>query len=119
MKYGDLNRLLIQRVPELSGGYWELRKLHEGSEPGPHVVYGDLLTPLIRNMILGGAAKSQLAVLFAFLEELAISTPDVREVLGASVLERLVLDTETREMSLRQMGPKTAELARRIIDAWL
>lgn len=50
MGYADLNSELLTRFPELFGGYTELKAMWDGDEPGPHVLYGDVLVPHLRRV---------------------------------------------------------------------
>jgi hypothetical protein len=120
VKYGDLNALLVRRLPELSDQYWELKRLWEGDEPGPHVIYGDLLAPYVVELLEGGGEPERLERAFALIEELASAAlGEIRDVAGASVLEAVVQNPSARERAWRFMGPATELMARRIAKAWL
>lgn len=95
--------------------YLELKRLWGGEEPGPHVVYGDVLVPFIRATLAPSAPDSQLAVVMEFLEELsAIADADILDVIVTSVLEPL-LDEEDRSLLEDSMGPRTRTLWMQLI----
>lgn len=120
MTYAELNGLLVRRLPELSDKYWELRKLWEGDEPGPHVVYGDLLAPYVVELLETGRDPAALQRAFALIEELASDgRGEIRDVAGASVLEAVIQRSSTRERAWALMGPATQLMARTIAKAWL
>jgi hypothetical protein len=120
VKYTDLNGLLVRRLPELSDKYWELRKLWEGDEPGPHVVYGDLLAPYVVELLETSGDAGALERAFALMEELATAAlGEIRDVVGASVLEAVIQNPVARERAWPLMGPVTGQMARRIAEAWL
>jgi len=119
MKYSELNQLLLQRLPELFAGYAELKAIGDGDEPGPHVLYGDVLVPYLTALLKSRGSDVALARIFRLLEELALSgEQDIRDVLGASVLEGLNGERDARDAARDYMGPGTKRLAEEIERAW-
>jgi hypothetical protein len=121
IQYSELNSQLIEQFPELFGGYAELRAMWDGDEPGPHVIYEDLLVPYVVNLV--GGKESEVAIVRAvsFLERLASSSDQrVRDVLGASVLEGLFQQPTVRRTVREYMGPNTKVLADKIagVSGW-
>jgi hypothetical protein len=115
MNYPELNSQLLARVPEVFGGYAELKAMWDGDEPGPHVLYEDVLVPYLIKLLQRQEAEIALLSAFAFLEELAVSEDsEVRNVLGASVLEALNEDQGIRAAAREYMGPSTKRLAEEI-----
>lgn len=116
MEYDALNAELIARIPETFGGYAELRAMWDGDEPGPHVVYGDVLVPFAIAQ-LGHGRSAASTELFDLLEDMALS-PDqrIRDVLGASVLEALLSEPQLWALAKELMGAATLELAELIED---
>jgi hypothetical protein len=109
MKRGDLNRALVLRFPELVAPYLEVKRLWGGEEPGPHVVYGDVLVPFI-STTLARVSAAELAPVMDFLEELSTSADsDTLDVVVTSVLEAL-LDDPQRARFEDAMGPRTRKL---------
>lgn len=114
MKRDDLNRVLVRRFPVLVDGYLEMKRLWGGDEPGPHVVYGDLLVPYISGALTEGTSPQELAHAMEFLEELSTAADgEVLDVVVTSVLEPL-LDEEQRPRLEGAMGPRTLKLWRRL-----
>ena len=118
MTYSDLNDELISRLPMLFEGYASLKAMWDGDEPGPHIVFEDVLVPFVEEMLRDDQENPLLRDAFAFLEELA-TNPDqeVRSVLGASVLERLASDPSIVAASRKHMGPSTAALMDEIMKS--
>jgi len=119
LEYSSLNAELIDRFPQLFGGYAELKAMGDGDEPGPHVLYGDVLVPEIARLLGSEGEEATLVRIFAFLEELATSSDQaIRDVLGASVLEPLNGNRLAREAAKHYMGPSTRQMAKQIENAW-
>jgi hypothetical protein len=115
VKPGDLNRKLVRRFPGLVEGYLEAKRLWGGDEPGPHVVYGDVLVPFIRSTLARDASASDLELVMEFLEELSAATDgDTLDVVVTSVLEPL-LDDEHRGRFEEAMRPRTRKLWTRLV----
>lgn len=82
----------------------------DGDEPGPHVVYGDLLAPYITTLLNVAGSDITLLRVFDFLEQMARSEDQaIRDVLGASILEPI--GPEVLELAKEYMGIRTKELA--------
>lgn len=119
LEYSELNAELIERFPELFGGYAELKAMWDGDEPGPHVLYGDTLVPYIAGLLKRDDSELSLLRVFKFLEELAGSEDrSIRDLLGASVLEGLYGFADVRDRAQEYMGPRTKQLAENIGKAW-
>jgi hypothetical protein len=119
VKYSELNAELLKRFPELFSGYAQLKAMWDGDEPGPHVVYGDVLVPWIATLFRGHGQEVEKARVFAFLEELATSdAQELRDVLGASVLEGLRAYPGVLLDAAEYMGQGTKALNKTIQDAW-
>ena len=117
--YSELNQSLLRSLPALQPGYQELRRLWNGEEPGPHVVYGDVLVPYLIDKLLHEPECAGIASAFELLEELLLTEDsDVRDVVGASVLEGLNGVPEARARARPHMGSRTRRLAAEIEDAW-
>ena len=117
VRYADLNRELLERVPEIFQGYAQLKAMWDGDEPGPHILYEDLLVPFLTTLLSTGG-EIALVTVFAFLEELAESNDqEVRNVLGASVLEGLSQLPTIWATARQYMGPSTKQLADDIENA--
>ena len=117
--YADLTELLFRRLPELRTVYEEEFSYWQDLEvdpPGPHVVYGNLLNPLIVSLVTTDEADrdtEQLTRIFGLLEEMANSTDvEVRNVVTATVCWYLTGRPECYELAKPFMGPRTLELCR-------
>jgi hypothetical protein len=77
LTYRRLNEALIEAVPELRVPYEAERRLWRDAQPGPHVVYADILGRFLVAELESGARKKLLRRIFAFLEDLAMH-PDVQ-----------------------------------------
>jgi hypothetical protein len=116
MKPDDLNRMLVRRFPALVDGYLEAKRLWGGEEPGPHIVYGDVLVPFIRATLAQEASADQLGAVMEFLEELSTAADsDVLDVVVTSVLEPLLAQKERSRLE-NAMGPRTQKLWRRLVE---
>jgi hypothetical protein len=114
-----LNSELIERIPELFAGYAELRAMWDGDEPGPHVVYEDLLVPYLARLLRAEDSEVGLLRIFALLEDMARSNDQsIRDVLGASVLEGLHECESVRAQAAAYMGPLTRQLAYEVASGW-
>lgn len=119
MKYGDLNRALLTQFPELAVEHAKLKRIWGEEEPGPHVVFGDVLTPYLIDLLDSQQSESSVAEAFRFLEGLLTEEdPEITAVVGGSVLERLNDKRRWREKSREFMGPLTRQLAGRIEADW-
>lgn len=88
----------------------------DGDEPGPHILYGDLLTPYLVTLLNAAGSEMPLLRAFDFLEQMARSEDQaIRDVRGASVLEGM--GPELLERAEDYMGIRTKELARGIKGA--
>jgi hypothetical protein len=110
LQYSHLNSELIERFPELFGGYAELRAMWDGDEAGPHEVYGDLLAPYLTTLLNADGSDISLVRVFDFLEQMAKSEDQaIRDVLGGSVLE--AIHPQMLERAKEYMGVHTKDLA--------
>src|SRR5574341_1598330 len=117
--YSKLNTMLLESFPQLTAAYREAVRVSDGDEPGPHVVFGDVLTPHIIHLLESDGHDSELKAIFEFLEALVPScNSDVRDVVGASVCERLNDRRSWRERARTFMGANTLQLSKDLERAW-
>jgi hypothetical protein len=116
--YSNLSEKLLEVAPVLREAYEEERKIWE-EEPGPHIIYGDILAPHIISLLESGGRSEDLRQIFRFLEELA-GHPDihVQEVVAFSVIERLTDNSQWLDRAYEYMGPKTREIVREVKEFW-
>lgn len=110
----QLNRLLIDRFPELEKKYHDEVDWQEGDETGSHVVYGDVFAPYIeKNIVQQNNTEIQKA--FAFIEEvLARSEKYSDEVIMFSVLERLLADKNQLQSCKKFWGKYTEQTIKKM-----
>jgi hypothetical protein len=119
ISYPALNTELLRRLPQLRKRYAELQGLWGEEEPGPHVVYGDVLVPYLIESLTEAPDNSGLTAAFAFLEDLlGVDNQEIRDLVGASVLEDLYDVPGARTRAKQHMGPATRRLAEQIGAAW-
>lgn len=106
----QLNRLLIDKFPELQKEYHEEVDWQEGDETGSHVVYGDVFAPYIEKIIIQ-RNNAEIQKVFAFIEEiLARNEKYSDEVIMFSILERLMLDKEHFQSCKKYLGKYTEQI---------
>jgi hypothetical protein len=119
LSYSELNAELVRRFSDLGPGYGRLKDMWEGEEPGPHIVYGDLLVPYVTALLESGTGSPLLESVFSFLEELLQNEDaQVRDLVGASVLEPLNQPPALRQQARRHMRPMTLALSEQVEEAW-
>lgn len=112
---------LVEAIPELRPAYEEELAWWHGEEAGAHNIYSEILNPFLISL-LKSESKSQaqeetLRRVFAFLEELANhDDPNLQDVLGATVLERLFGVGELQR-ARSYMGPRTLRMSREL-EEW-
>lgn len=122
LAYASLNESLIEACPELAAELEGERGGRFGEEPGPHVVYGDLIAGHLVRLATQPDSEDVIGRrdgALAFLERLACD-PDfeVRCVAQVSVLES-VLDSPGAFCRLEAgMGPCTIRLVHEVARSW-
>ncbi len=111
LTYWNLVDHLLAEVPELRPAYGEELKLWLPDKPGPHVVYGNLLTPYLIELLEQNTDTATLRRVFSFLEQLAASSDrHVKDVAGASVLEGVGDRQFWKDRALSYAGPCTRDM---------
>jgi hypothetical protein len=111
-KYFEMIPLLLERIPELRVQYGKELEWWGGEHPGPHVVYGDLLNPLLVELLNRNGDEALLRRVFSLLEELSKSEEDgVKDVVGVTVIQYLLGERDLIEKARRYMGPETLIIA--------
>ncbi|MDR3258146.1 MAG: hypothetical protein LBT51_00840 [Fusobacteriaceae bacterium] len=89
MKSSELNKLLIERFPNLNEEYIEEIEWQEGNDTGAHVVFGDVFTPNLINSMKNNKYE-EIICYFEFIEMvLDLEDPYADEVVLFSVLESI------------------------------
>ena len=119
LRYGDLGTKLIEEIPELEGAYRELLKWWGEETPGPHIIYGDVLTPYIIRVLESGDEPAAITRAFELLETLiADEDVHVQEVAVVTVLERLQDSEEWVRLMRPYLGPLAKQAARDLAQFW-
>jgi len=115
LSYGNLDKRLVEMIPELRVPYESERRWWKGEKPGQHIIVGDILTPFLRTLLDGGGKLETITRVFAYLEELASSqSKAIQEIVAFSVLEQLIDDQKIIDTARTYMGPRTLEILNEI-----
>lgn len=118
LRYGDLGAKLIEEIPELEDAYRKLLDWWGEETPGPHIIYGDVLTPyIIRALESDDPAAIRKA--FELLETLiADEDVHVQEVAVVTVLEQLQDNEEWLRLMRPHLGPLGKQAVRDLAQFW-
>src|SRR3990172_1986422 len=119
IRYDDLSRALIERVPELQARYDAELRAWGDETPGPHIVFGDVLYPALAAALRSNEREELIKRSFAFLEELANDSDDqIQNVVAVSVCEQFALggDEWLLAKAREYMGESTLRFTREIED---
>jgi hypothetical protein len=109
---------MLALLPELRPPYEKELSWWEGEEPGLHIIFGNILTPYIVNLLESGSDREKLEQAFNFLEDMAHSNdPEVINVLYVTILEHIGGD-DILAIAERFMGPKTKVMSQEIEEYW-
>ena len=119
LRYEDLGAKLVDEIPELEGAYQKELEWWGDETPGPHVIYGDVLTPHIIRLLESGDDPAAVKRAFELLETL-IADEDihVQEVAVVTVLERLQGNTEWLTLMKPHVGPLAKQAVRDLAQFW-
>lgn len=107
-----LNKMLIEKFPNLINKYKEDVEWQEGDDTGSHVVYGDVLAPYLIACIKQNN-QSEVIKILSFLEQiLKLNNKYSNEVIAFSVLERI--EYEYRDSVL--LNNNYGELSKKVIQ---
>jgi hypothetical protein len=117
LNYDDLTRLMLTEVPEARLGYERERRWWGREKPGAHVLFGNVMVPILINALDSGTQADLLQRAFRFVEHLAgHQSQAIREIASQSILEPLA-DEKNRIMRARPyFGPQTLRLVNDIGD---
>ncbi len=105
--YDDISNALVEYLPELREVYEAELKWWGDEQPGPHVIYGDILNPYIDRLLQSEEAVA-LRRVFDFLEMLARSEDlRVQELVAVTVCEYLGNNDEHLHQARHFMRPAT------------
>jgi hypothetical protein len=117
--YANVAEALVEAVPDVRGRYEEERCLWGDEKPGPHIIFGDVLTPYLIDLLNLERQEGKLREVFEFLERLA-NHPDVhiQELVAVTVCERLGDYREHLKKAYKFMGPRTRQFSEEIEAFW-
>ena len=109
----EMNRILLDRFPELKNRFIEETSWQDGINTGSYVVYQDVLMPYIVECFSKNDTDA-INRIIAFVEDLASSDDyEVRNLIGVTIIDNVrMYDIEDRFVSL--MGPHSKIL----YDEW-
>lgn len=120
ISFENMGEELLNVVPHLRKQYVDELEWWGSEKPGPHIIYGDLLTPYLINLLQGGRHKDELSRVFAFLEDLAGHDDiKVQEVVAFSVIEGLLSHEALLQEAQRYMGPRLLQFVDEVREFWL
>lgn len=106
LHYDGLGIKLIEEIPELERAYRKEIEWWGEEKPGPHVIYGDVLTPHIIRLLESGDNPEAIKRAFGLLEMLiADEDIEVQAVAVVTVLDRLVGNAEWMRLMKPYAGP--------------
>lgn len=120
LTYENLSSKLVEIVPEIREKYEEKLKWWDDETPGPHIIYGDVLTPYLISLIESkGDHDEILKRIFDFLEVLAKHEDEhVQEVVAVTVCERLIDNKRWIQKAREYMGTETLKISYEMEKAW-
>ena len=111
MKYADLNCILEKRFPHLSSRISHYLNMFDGSSPGSHILYGNVLSPYVKELLKSDRDPTALSQVFSFYEELAQSSDiEVRNLLQVTLLEGLWDEKILLNRASHYMLPETRRI---------
>jgi hypothetical protein len=106
----DLNMKLISVFPELRQAYMEQTEWQEGDNTGSHVVFGDVLVPIMLMYIKSGNYEI-VKKYFDFLEGvLRKGDTYAANVIATSVIESIAFDDVAKGEVRKLLGEKCLEI---------
>ena len=106
MLCSDLNKMLICKFPHLQEKYLEEVSWQEGDATGSHIVYGDILTPYLKECILK-EYEHEVQSVFDFLEGLLeLENEYVENVVFCSVLESIAYLFKEKSFLIAFLGKR-------------
>jgi len=110
MKPIELNQKLINAFPDLTKAYHEQVDWQEGDDTGSHVVYGDVLVPVML-AYLRAEYYNIVQKYFDFLEAILVAGDEyAADVITTTVIESLFFDDLDAARVRPLLGKKTREI---------
>jgi len=106
MTSAELNKMLVNKFPELKEKYIDEVSWQEGDDTGAHTVYGNVLTPYLVDCI-SKDNRQEFQAIFDFLENLLeIEDSYIDEVVYFSVLESIAYIFKEKTCLIAYLGEK-------------
>lgn len=107
---------LIDNFPELAVPYQEMLKWWGDDKPGPHIVYGELLNPLVDRLVEGNDDIS-LSRIFEFIERLSCSNDTrVKDLVVTTICEHIVSNPKILRRAQMLMGSSTRAQCQEVVN---
>lgn len=117
LHYDGLGIRLIEEIPELEKAYRKEIEWWGEEKPGPHVIYGDVLTPHIIRLLESGDNPEAIKRAFGLLEMLiADEDIEVQAVAVVTVLDRLVGNAEWMRLMKPYAGPLATKAVQELTE---
>jgi len=117
LKYEEMNSVLSMYFPVLKQLVDFEMNESENYIPGPHVLYGIVFNPYVKELIKGGNDLQAIKKVFDFFEELANSNDEeVKNLLQVTILEALWDEKDLYEKACKHMLISTKQINKRIGD---
>ena len=106
MLSSELNKMLVSKFPNLQEKYLEEVSWQEGDDTGSHVVYGDVLTPYLKECITN-ENRQEFQAIFDFLEHLLRLDDEYADnIVFCSVLESIAYLVKEKPSFISSLGEK-------------
>lgn len=106
LHFDNLSLAMVKEFPELRERYTKELEWWGDEKPGQHVIYGDIFTPYLVDLLESGRGPNQLKRAFSFLENM-LSCEDVKvqEVAVVTVLEYFHGKPKLLDLAKPYFGP--------------
>ncbi|MCY3623706.1 MAG: hypothetical protein OXH68_18610 [Gammaproteobacteria bacterium] len=119
LRYEDLGAKMVEEFPELEDAYRKELEWWSPDEPGPHVVYGNLLNPYIIRLLESEDSPETVQRAFDLVETLlAHEDVYVQQVAMVTVLEELQGKPEWLRLMKPHAGPLARQAVRELAQFW-
>lgn len=114
LEYDKVSDALLSALPELQERYKRELSWWQGPEPpGQYIVFGSVVKPALRDLLVSNRDLSLLKRVFDFFEKMA-SSPDIQvpNLLQVEIFEWLVGEPIKLAAAWKLAGPETKRIAR-------
>lgn len=119
LTYGNVVEAALRLSPDFQRVYDEKVRILGPSLDLPHVFFGSVIEPILRNLLDDKTDRAGLDRFFGFFDAMA-NSPDLQVVnlLQVGILEWLVAEPDRLSVASAHMGVGTREIARRSAIRW-